>query len=362
MNMNRLSLIPNEADDKNFARFQPQKNEQQQLTLSDIAARLRSVHEQMKTKAPTRETENVMPFPQNKDDGVKAYLDDIARALLKEYEARKTAQNELVHHFQRFEQLLVENRQGMKTTAASDRQILMKEVAEEVQSRLKQELSEQTKSLAAEGQKANQEISRQLREAVAASRFSVQLVSLQRQITNLQATLDAHDKSLTKGSSEDSVKVEKENFASLLNSTQIPTPTIGQNHKDAQKVFDKSVIRILAEKKTPELTGEINNATTDTDKTGLEDKARIQIPETGNTKSKSCMQKFDAETSGHLICCARAVNKGIKTNLFGKLQNRDKAGRTLTRVSALFLMAVLAYGLSGHFNISDHASVFSFLR
>jgi len=74
------------------------------------------------------------------------------------------------------------------------------------------------------------------------------------------------------------------------------------------------------------------------------------------------MQKFDAETSGRLICCARAVNKGIKTNLFAKLQNRDKAGRTLTRVSALFLMAVFAYGLSGHFNISDHASVFSFLR
>ena len=362
MNMNRLSLIPNEADDKNFARFQPQKNEQQQLTLSVIAERLRSVHEQMKTKAPAREIENVMPFPQKTDDGVKAYLDDIARALLKEYAARKTAQNELVHHFQRLEQLLVENSQELKTTASGDRQTLMSGVADEVQSRLKQEFSEQTKSLAAESQKANQEISRQLREAVAASRFSVQLVSLQRQITNLQATLDAHEKSQTKSSSIDSVKVEKEKFSSLLSPIEVPTSTGGQNDKDAQKIFDKSIIRILAEKKTPELTSEINNASTDNDKTGLDDKAQIQMPDLGNSKLKNCTHKFDAETSGHLIARARAAIEGAKTNLFGKMQNGDKVGRTLTRVSALFLMAVLAYGLSGHFNTTDHASVFSFLR
>lgn len=361
MNMNRLSLIPNEADDKNFARFQPQKNEQQQLTLSDIAARLRSVHEQMKTKAPVK-SENVMPFPQKNNDDVKAYLDDIARALLKEYEARKTEQSQLVRHLARIEQILEANKQELEQSAEKDRQALTNAIAGEVHSRLKQELTEQTKSLADESRKTNQEISRQLREAVAASRFSVQIVSLQRQITNLQATLDAHDKSPTSCAHEEKSEHLDEELLSTTSPQQLPASDSGQNHLEIKKSFDKPVIRILAEKKTPELTGEINNAPTDTDKTGLENKVQIQMPETGNTKSKSCMQKFDAETSGHLICCARAVNKGIKTNLFGKLQNRDKAGRTLTRVSALFLMAVLAYGLSGHFNISDHASVFSFLR
>ncbi len=362
MNMNRLSLISNEAGEKQFARHQPQEIQRQQITLSDIAARLRSVHEQMKTKAPVK-LENVMPFPKKNNDDVKAYLDDIARALLKEYEARKTGQYELVRHLARIEQLLEANKRELEQTAEKDKQALMNDIAGEVHSRLKQELAGQTKSLAEESRKTNQEISRQLREAVAASRFSVQLVSLQRQITNLQATLDAHDKSPTNCSHEVKRKHLDDELLSNINPQPLPATDRGQNHHDVKKSFDKPVIRLLAEKKTPEQIPELNKTPAELDKCEREDEVGIKKCEIGDSKPKKDFQKCDAETSAEMTGCGRIVNTGQEKDKATRAGNGDnKTKRTITRVSALLLMAALAYGLNGHFDMIDNASIISWLH
>ena len=367
MNMNRLSLISDEAGEKQFARHQPQEIDTQEIqrreiTLSDIAARLRSVHEQMKTKTPVK-SENVMPFPQKNNDDVKAYLDDIARALLKEYEARKTEQSQLVRHLARIEQILEANKQELEQSAEKDRQALTNAIAGEVHSRLKQELTEQTKSLADESRKTNQEISRQLREAAAASRFSVQLVSLQRQITNLQATLDAYDKSPTSCAHEEKSEHLDEELLSTTSPQQLPASDSGQNHLEIKKSFDKPVIRILAEKKTPEQTSELNKTPVELDKCGREDEVGLQKCEIGDSKLKTDLQKCDSETVTQLNKCGRAAKIHEEKVKVLRAQNGDnKTKKTITRVSALLLMVALAYGLKEHFAMLDNASVVSLLH
>lgn len=245
MNINHLLLMQDRSEETNYEQYQPDENQRQQMTLSQIAERLRLISDQMKNKRPLKTMQDIPLVPQKIEEGIKDYLNDIARAVLAEYNARRNSHNELLAQLGRIEHFLVAMQKDKSEDILSDRQALMKDTAEELGGRLRQELAAQTKEFVAENQKTNQEISRQLREAVATSHFSVQLASLQKQITNIQAKLDTYN-NVGKGAS-------LENKAGVIKprafSPQAPVPatTLTENQANTNEpAFEKSVIRKLA--------------------------------------------------------------------------------------------------------------------
>ena len=152
MNTHHLSLIPDMPEEEGFVRLKPQNADSQHITLSDIAERLRLVHDQMKRETDVRPVEDVTPFPLHEEQDLKGYLDDLARALIAEYEARRTSQNQLIAHFDRLEELLLKTNEEKGPVSDSERQVLVKETAEQIVVRLKPEFAEQTNRIIAENQ------------------------------------------------------------------------------------------------------------------------------------------------------------------------------------------------------------------
>ena len=255
MNTNHLSLIPDMPEVEGFVRLKPQNADSQHITLSDIAERLRLVHDQMKRETDVRPVEDVTPFPLHEEQDLKGYLDDLARALIAEYEARRTSQNQLIAHFDRLEELLLKTNEEKGSVSDSERQVLVKETAEQIVVKLKPEFAEQTNRIIAENHKENQEFSRQLRENLASSRFSAQLLSLQKQITNIEACLGKYEQNSENHSSRNTgqsgTTMPQNKQASLTD-----LPLRDKQEKQTVRTFDKPVIRRLADGKTDETVAE----------------------------------------------------------------------------------------------------------
>ncbi|WP_297322199.1 hypothetical protein [uncultured Bartonella sp.] len=289
MSINRLTRISGQAEKESYLRYRPQTILSEPVTLSTIAQRLRFVHSQMKKRdqmeSQTQKdlAEPTEVLPQQAEDGVKRYLDDIARALLAEYNARRQTQEKLFAHLTRLEQL-IEN--GTRENRKKDdlyKQTLVQDAVAAVQVTLKHEFTQQAEELAAENQKNNDELSRQLREVAAASRFSVQIASLQRQIANIQATLDGQEEARNTIPANFVLEETSKCPSTTENAAAQTTETI------TKKTFNKPVIRILAEKDGISTIGcQINGFS-------------------GNRRDGS--PKFDPQQSGEMIACARTMNE-----------------------------------------------------
>lgn len=289
MSINRLTRISGQAEKESYLRYQPQNILSEPVTLSTIAQRLRLVHNQMKKRdqmARQTQTDLVEPtevLAQQAEDGVKSYLDDIARALLAEYNARRQTQERLLAHLTRLEQLIQNGIQEKRKKAYLYKQTLVQDTVAAVQLTLKHEFTQQAEKLAAENQKNNDELSRQLREVTAASRFSVQIASLQQQIANIQATLDGQ---------KEARKTIPANF--VLEETN-ERPPMAENSAAqtaetcTKKTFNKPVIRILAEKNGISSVGYSLNGF--------------------SSNRRNNGHQFDPQQSGEMIACARTINK-----------------------------------------------------
>lgn len=245
MNTNHLSLMQNASGETNYLRYQPDDNHQQRMTLSQIAGRLRLISEKMKDKRSFATMQDNPFSVQKADGGMKDYLDDIARALLAEYNARRNSQKEFLVLIEKIEHFLVAMQKDKTEAVLSDRQALIKDMTEEFSERLKQELATQMKVFVAENQKNGQEILRQLRETVDISRYSVQLISLQKQIEKIQTKLDTDNVVAKRSSLENETQVRK--LQTVLSQTSVPAAALTENRVDTNPTkADKSVIRKLA--------------------------------------------------------------------------------------------------------------------
>ena len=334
MNTNHLSLIPDMPEEESFVRLEPQKAESGHITLSDIAERLRLLHDQMKRKTDVGSVEDVTPFPLHGEPDLKGYLDDLARALLAEYEARRTSQNQLVEHFDRLEELLLKTTKEKSLASDSERKILVKETAEQVVARLKPEFVEQTNRIISEYQKENQEISRQLRENVSTSRFSAQLLSLQKQITNIEASLGKYEQNSENYSSrntEQSVKTMPQNKPASL--TDLPLSDKQENQ--TVRTFDKPVIRRLADGKTGETVAERRQYSPELQRQNADSLPKKNVEKLPNNKISQNTSKISAQTA------ASVPDERASAQLAKKPVAKLKRKKLFGPAMGLFLMAQL---------------------
>lgn len=329
MNMNHLPLMKDTSEDNNPMRHPQDDNSQQHLTLSQIAARLHLISDQMKGKKPLKTTQDIPLFAQKTEEGIKGYLDDIARAVLAEYNARRNSHNELLAYLERIEHFLETMQKNNNETVLFDRQALRRDTAEEFGGRLRQELEAQTKEFVAENQKSNQEISRQLREAIATSRFSVQLMSLQKQITNIQAKLDTFNDVGKKSLFEN--KTQAVTPQTFLPAASVTAAALADNQANTNvRNFDESVIRKLAAGKMGESRFAPADKFQSTDQEQLSKKTeRLDDDKTNGDKHVS-------QTAAQNIVGARAAEQTVRPAKSQKLCFRFELRKIFTRIAALF--------------------------
>lgn len=192
MTVNRLSIVPNAGSADGDIGYAQHKVSAQQITLSQIAERLRLVHAQMKKQASINNVQDEVQTTVNAVEPNKEYLNDIARALLAEYYARKKSEKNLIDKLSEIKDLIEQNVAIQNSYIANDRQDLTQKITEELDSRFKLELEQQAKTISRDNQKNNEELLRYLRETTSTSRFAVQLASLEQQILKIQSSLEAN--------------------------------------------------------------------------------------------------------------------------------------------------------------------------
>ena len=357
MNTNHLSLMRDTSEENNHVRYQQNKSEQQQFTLSDIAERLRLLSNQMKSKPAFKTMQNITPFPHKEDQGINGYLDDIARALLAEYHARRNSHCELLAHLEQIKHDIAATKKGKNEADCSDSHDLIKETAEQFGERLRLELAAQTKTFIAENQKSNQEISRQLQETVETSRFASQLISLQKQITNIQAKLNAHNIGQKSSSFEN--KTQTVASPTFPKKTNVPSPEKTENQENTNiRTFDKSVICRLATKKIIASQFDPSGKLPPAYREGQPMTCKIS----DENKQKNIIQSFKTQAEKRNLACPRTIEENPHTAKCKKTSVQYKFRKIFTRVSALFLIGVLTYNLKVHFNMPKNASSNSFIR
>lgn len=192
MTINRLSIVPNVGNADSDIGYAQHNASAQQITLSQIAERLRLVHAQMKKQTPINNVQNAVKTSVDVVPPNKEYLNDIARALLAEYYARKKSEKNLIDKLSEIKDLIEQNVAIQNSYIANDRQDLTHKITEELDSRFKLELEQQAKTISRDNQKNNEELLRYLRETTSTSRFAVQLASLEQQILKIQSSLEAN--------------------------------------------------------------------------------------------------------------------------------------------------------------------------
>lgn len=192
MTVNRLSIVPNAGSADGDIGYAQHKVSAQQITLSQIAERLRLVHTQMKKQASINNVQDEVQTTVNAVEPNKEYLNDIARALLAEYYARKKSEQNLIEKLSEIKDLIEQNAATQNSHIANDRQDLTQKITEELDSRFKFELEQQAKTISRDNQKNNEELLRYLRETTSTSRFAVQLASLEQQILKIQSSLETN--------------------------------------------------------------------------------------------------------------------------------------------------------------------------
>lgn len=192
MTVNRLSIVPNVGNADSDIGYTQHNASAQQITLSEIAERLRLVHAQMKKQTPINNVQNAVKTSVDVVPPNKEYLNDIARALLAEYYARKKSEKNLIDKLSEIKDLIEQNAAIQNSHIADDRLDLTQKITEELDSRFKFELEQQAKTISRDNQKNNEELLRYLRETTSTSRFAVQLASLEQQILKIQSSLEAN--------------------------------------------------------------------------------------------------------------------------------------------------------------------------
>lgn len=192
MTVNRLSIVPNAGSADGDIGYAQHKVSAQQITLSQIAERLRLVHAQMKKQASINNVQDEVQTTVHAVEPNKEYLNDIARALLAEYYARKKSEQNLIEKLSEIKDLIEQNAATQNSHIADDRLDLTQKITEELDSRFKLELEQQAKTISRDNQKNNEELLRYLRETTSTSRFAVQLASLEQQILKIQSSLEAN--------------------------------------------------------------------------------------------------------------------------------------------------------------------------
>lgn len=234
MTVNRLSIVPNVGNADSDIGYTQHNASAQQITLSQIAERLRLVHSQMKKQTPINNVRNeaktsvdVVAPNVNVVAPNKEYLNDIARALLAEYYARKKSEQNLIEKLSEIKDLIEQNAAIQNSHIANDRQDLTQKITEELDSRFKFELEQQAKTISRDNQKNNEELLRYLRETTSTSRFAVQLASLEQQILKIQSSLEANKNADISNNSNARQSV------SLMGTKIQPDATIGSssNHR-----------------------------------------------------------------------------------------------------------------------------------
>ena len=227
MTVNRLSIVPNAGSADGDIGYAQHKASAQQITLSQIAERLRLVHAQMKKQASINNVQDEVQTTVNAVEPNKEYLNDIARALLAEYYARKKSEKNLIDKLSEIKDLIEQNVAIQNSYIANDRQDLTQKITEELDSRFKLELEQQAKTISRDNQKNNEELLRYLRETTSTSRFAVQLASLEQQILKIQSSLEANK------NADVSNESNARQTVSLMGTKIQPDATIGSssNHR-----------------------------------------------------------------------------------------------------------------------------------
>lgn len=227
MTVNRLSIVPNAGSADGDIGYAQHKVSAQQITLSQIAERLRLVHAQMKKQASINNVQDEVQTTVNAVEPNKEYLNDIARALLAEYYARKKSEQNLIEKLSEIKDLIEQNAATQNSHIADDRLDLTQKITEELDSRFKLELEQQAKTISRDNQKNNEELLRYLRETTSTSRFAVQLASLEQQILKIQSSLEANK------NADVSNNRDARQSVSLMGTKIQPEATIGSssNHR-----------------------------------------------------------------------------------------------------------------------------------
>lgn len=227
MTVNRLFIVPNVGNADSDIGYAQQNASAQQITLSQIAERLRLVHAQMKKQTPINNVQNAVKTSVDVVPPNKEYLNDIARALLAEYHARKKSEKKLIDKLSEIKDLIEQNAAIQNSHIADDRLDLTQKITEELDSRFKFELEQQAKTISRDNQKNNEELLRYLRETTSTSRFAVQLASLEQQILKIQSSLEANKNADISNNSHAKQSV------SLMGTKILPDATIdsSSNHR-----------------------------------------------------------------------------------------------------------------------------------
>ncbi|EJF90310.1 hypothetical protein [Bartonella tamiae] len=191
--MHRLLKESKARDDKkrmdNSSLHGHRHGQAQEVTLSEIAARLRHVHDHMKKQSlPTEKTQAFFSYQDEKRQ-MTEHLNAISYALIAQYRARKQQQKD-------FEQRLVKIEDILKQIAKKDVpthvniEAQMREVGRNLYEKFSKNLEEHEHKQTLKLQKSNEEVLRQLREVTAVSRYSPQLAALESQIHLIQEKLD----------------------------------------------------------------------------------------------------------------------------------------------------------------------------
>lgn len=240
MTVNRLSIVPNAGSADGDIGYAQHKVSAQQITLSQIAERLRLVHAQMKKQASINNVQDEVQTSVNAVEPNKEYLNDIARALLAEYYARKKSEQNLIEKLSEIKDLIEQNAATQNSHIADDRLDLTQKITEELDSRFKLELEQQAKTISRDNQKNNEELLRYLRETTSTSRFAVQLASLEQQILKIQSSLEANK------NADVSNNRDARQSVSLMGTKIQPEATMGSssNHRPLlRKLAEQNLIK-----------------------------------------------------------------------------------------------------------------------
>lgn len=330
MNTNRLSRLPVAPDGNHGAIHTEPMSPMRQPTLSDIADRLRRVHNEMKKKAPVSQNRETMSAHQPNAVDIHQHLNEISRALLAEHYARRSSQQHLHSRLAGIEKALKAQAQNGFISAESF-QTIVNAAAAQIQEDMKQELALQAKKLMTENQKNNQEVLRQLREATAVARFSPQLAALERQMADIQHKLEKGD--------GDTIGNTPIQHAEPSLKTTLAADDVKQPVSSPQN----AVLRQLAE--SPLVAGK---------------PAEMTLQEGEEQPKDASSTAFDAVKSAELIAQARSANRQTPTSFAQSRVKDNDIAKKLTRYTAIALMLTLSYGL--YLQVGAGDTLFSFLR
>lgn len=201
------AVIPtNKAEDRNHPHH---------ISMSDIAARLRQVQTQMQMLTRPSPQKTVAIKAQNNPNlllkqstsfdplcDINERLDIISHAIISEHNGRKNSHQILLNRLDAIEAASKNNSKQSQNNYAGNTALENK-----IKTLIEEVLQSQLKNILSEVQKNKIEVSRQIREATAAIRFSPQLAMLERQMTDIQAKLN--DDSRHFKNKSDSLNIQK---------------------------------------------------------------------------------------------------------------------------------------------------------